>query len=123
MIRSSSRKRDAAKERYDSKVSWVSAFAGMSGSKQRILRRRLAQKPCERFCLLAAGGEILGKALVELRGSVVEIARRRIVADKTSDLLHFGDPAIGFGRHHAELALEPGQHLFLARLQLRHQSI
>src|SRR6266568_6362462 len=69
-------------------VRWTYFFVRRGGSSE-ILGRCFAQKCGERCRILLAGGEILGKALVEFRGAFIKLARGRIVADKAGDLLHF----------------------------------
>ena len=56
-------------------------------------------------------------------GAEIKLVGGRIACDEVCDLMHFGHPAIGFRRHQRQIALEPGQHLRLAALQLGEQGI
>ena len=86
-------------------------------------RTIFAQEFRERGHVLLVAVEILGDALVKMRGAVVEFVRGRVLADETGDLVHLGDPAVGLRRHQRQAALEPGEHLLLAGAEFREQRV
>src|SRR5262245_7825892 len=79
------------------------------------IRNALVQERVQRRHLLLIAFEVAGNLLVEMRGADIELVAGGVLADEVGDLVHLGDPAIGLGRHEREAALEPGQHLRLAR--------
>ncbi len=59
-------------------------------------RRFLFEEPAQCFCFGFVAGEVFRQALIE-RGEAVEHLERRVVlARESRDLLHLGDPTIGF---------------------------